>query len=78
MVMRYIRISCPGCDTTTPYALEDNETAVECPTCGQRNTNLTTATVPLTGRCGKCTYPLDEHAWFSDFIVECPKKGVKP
>jgi hypothetical protein len=76
-MMRYLRHTCPGCDTSTPYALEDNESSVECPTCGQKNTNLS-ASGPLTGRCQQCTFPLDEHDWFQDFIVKCPKKGVKP
>lgn len=77
-MMRYLRLSCPGCDTATAYALEDNETAVECPTCGQRNTNLTTATVPLTGRCQQCGFPIDSHEFYNDMIVKCPKTGVKP
>lgn len=75
--VRYVRVSCPSCDTATAHAIEDAQISVECPACGQKNTNLPTSH-PLTGRCGKCTFPLDEHVFYNDMIVECPRKGVAP
>ena len=72
-MMRYLKLSCPKCDTAMAYALDDNETAVECPHCGQKNTNLTTASGPLSGRCPQCGYPLDDHS-----PGKCPSRGVKP
>ncbi len=76
-VMRYLRHTCPGCNTTTAYALEEGEATVACPLCGQKNTNLSISG-PLTGRCSQCGFPIDSHEFMGDMMVKCPKTGVKP
>lgn len=66
MRLAVIRCRNKSCDTVYEVGV-DQERYIKCPVCSQNN-EIDAISATLTGRCGKCGVPLDDH----------PRKECKP
>lgn len=70
--MRLAHMTCPKCRTSYDGIQASPEVYyAPCPDCGQFNI-LPLGAPAITGLCGNCKLPLDDHIWSGDMAVHCP------
>ncbi len=69
--MRLAQLVCPGCRTSYEMAIEGEAFVAACPSCGQNN-RVPGSARPITGRCTKCSRPVDDHGFQGDLMKACP------